>query len=246
MGVRTFWIVILLAAAAVGTVRWRHARPETKLNEGWDNGQSVVEIVNDPIVVAKPDSKPKLPADHIKDLAPKPLAPIAPDISGTIEREESPRLLRLKDGSLIVDKYWTITAGEGTADRPYTLAWDLLLSAQSSIDSAAETSELPARIKYLDGKEVIVMGFTVKSIVNGPSSDFVLNDRQMDNCPLCVARSVFATIQVKLKTPENIERGALHVFTVRGRFKAAPVVDEGARLYGVYSIENGEIISRAQ
>ncbi len=246
MGVRTFWIVILLAAAVVGTARWRHAMPEAKLNAGWDNAQAVVEIVRDPVVVAKPDPSPKLPADHVRNIAPKPLAPIVPDTSGTVEREESPRLVRLKDGSLIVDKYWTIAGGEGTADQPFTLAWDLLLSAQSGVDSAAETTELPARIKYLDGKEVIVTGFTVKSIVNGPSSDFVLNDRQMDNCPLCRARSVFATVQVKLKTPENIERGALHVFTVRGRFKAAPVVDEGARLYGVYSIENGEIVSRAQ
>jgi len=217
----------------------------------------VVEITPPSVEVVSPPKKSDpvpapptpLPAEapppaHAEKMKPKVAAQPSAD-AGTVEREENPRLVRMNDGSLIVDKYWTIQGGDGSAESPLRLTWELLLSGQSDFDITAAHPELPDRLKWLNGKCVEVKGYTLKSVpTNVPLSEFTLNDQLMDNCPICTARSVFATISVKVKTPETLERGLINVFTIRGTFKAEPVKAAGFVL-GIFSLQDGEIISRS-
>jgi len=243
MGIRAFWIllaVVALAAAALVYPRTK-AKAQTPADSGADF--TVVDIAKDPApeVVSTPVA---LPVEHQQALAPKP-AQLKPDNGGIVEQERDPRLVRMPDGSLIVDHYFRIAGGKGTADDPYQLQWELLLSAQRNFDEPTAENALPKHIQFLDGKFVVLNGVTVRSAETGPAAEFVLTDMQMDNCPVCKARSIFATVAVKLKSAERMERGALNTYTVRGHFRAALVRDNGF-LLGVYFLDDGEIVSRTR
>jgi hypothetical protein len=244
MGLKSFWSLILLFVVAAGLLHWGRASGSAprQLVPNDPHGTVLIEPVEAPAPPIQPKALP-IPAaspDHTAKVQFKIPTPPRAD-GGVVEREEKPRLLRMKDGSLIIDNYWTILSGDGSAENPYRLTWDLLLSAQSEFDPAAP--QLPDRLKWLDGKFVVLKGYTLQSITNGATGEFLLNDQLMDNCPICTARSVFATASVKTKTPEKLDRGVINVFTVRGQFKAQPVVRAGF-LLGVYFLEDAEIISR--
>lgn len=173
---------------------------------------------------------------------PKIHVPVAVE-DGIVERAASPRLVRLKDGSLVIDTYWRILSGDGSLENPYRLPWELLLSGQG-FDLAAPYAELPDRLKWLNGKYVSLKGYSLKSVTAGASEEFLLNDQLIDNCPICLTRSVFATVLVKVKTSESMERGVINVYTVRGIFKAEPSIQAGF-LLGVYFLNDAEITSRS-
>lgn len=248
MSLKSLCALILLLAIAAGFV-WLRAAPVPP-------PPKIPEVtVKKPVMQPEPPAKvetpvptpPPVPVEappisHTEKLQPKPPV-LAPANGGTVEREENPRLVRMDDGSLVIDKYWTILGGDGTEEHPLRVPWELLLSGQGSLD--APDGDIPDRLKWLSGKFVEVKGFTLKSAAaNLPVNEFLLNDQLMDNCPICTARSVFATISVKVKTPETLERGVINVFTVRGRFKAEPTRAAGF-LLGVFFLNDGEIISRA-
>ena len=250
MGIKSFCVLILLLATAAGIVFWQ--RPASA-----PPPPSVPEItVKKPVepepptttLAPVPTPPPPVPAvvgppiSHTEKVQPK-VPVLAPREGGTVEREENPRLVRMDDGSLVIDKYWTILGGDGSEEHPLRLTWELLLSGQGSLD--APDGEIPERLKWLNGKYVEVKGYTLKSAAeNLPVNEFLLNDQLMDNCPICTARTVFATISVKVKSAETLERGVINVFTIRGRFKAEPTRAAGF-LLGVYALQDGEIISRA-
>jgi hypothetical protein len=242
MGIRTFWILLIVAACAVAATQWSHAKAQPALPGDYGPEVTVVDIPREAEpapIQASTDPVEALAPEHLKAIAPKP--PAQPmDAGGTLEQATGPKLVRMPDDSLIVDSYWKIAGGNGTAAQPYQLLWDLLLSAQNAFEN-----ELPPRASFLNGKEVVITGYTVKHSVGGPTVEFSMTDQQMDNCPSCRARSVFATVVVKLKTPENIEPGVLNVYTVRGKLKAVPIRRDGF-LLGVYYIDDGEILSRTR
>jgi len=99
-------------------------------------------------------------------------------------------------------------------------------------------------LKWLNGKYVSLKGYSLKSVTAGASEEFLLNDQLIDNCPICLTRSVFATVLVKVKTSESMERGVINVYTVRGIFKAEPSIQAGF-LLGVYFLNDAEITSRS-
>ncbi|HYG75481.1 MAG TPA: hypothetical protein VEK08_10805 [Planctomycetota bacterium] len=245
---KSFWSLMVLLALAAGMISHQKKEPASvRMRIPNDAYRLVVE---DPPVeqMAPAASKtsdtaaPPNPA-HAVPAAPKILVPV-PMEGGTVERDENPRLVRMKDGSLVIDQYWTIPGGEGTPERPYLLTWDLLLSGQSSFDPAKPDAQLPERLKFLDGKHVSIKGYSLKSVTSGGASDeFLLNDQLIDNCPICLTRSVFATVLVKVKTPEVLERGVINVFTVRGMFKVQPSIQAGF-LLGVFYLNDAEITSR--
>jgi hypothetical protein len=250
MNIKSFCALVLLLAIAAGSLfllRSPGVQPPPKVPE-----VPAKKILVDPDPAVKvappvPTPPPPVPVEapsivHAEKVQPKPPV-VAPANGGTVEREDNPRLVRMDDGSLIIDKYWTILGGDGSEEHPLRLTWELLLSGQGSLD--APDGEIPDRLKWLNGKYVEVKGFTLKSAAaNLPVNEFLLNDQLMDNCPICTARSVFATISVKVKAAEMLERGVINVFTVRGRFKAEPTRAAGF-LLGVFSLQDGEIISRA-
>ncbi len=243
MGLRTFWI--LLAVSALGAAALLYPRTKANTRGLADTGTefTVVDIVKDPVPEVAP-TPAVLPAQHQQALAPKPVQ-LKPDNGGMVEQERDPRLVRMPDGSLIVDHYFRIAGGKGTADEPYQLLWELLLSAQRNFEGSNAENTLPRHVQFLDGKFVVLNGVTVRSAETGPAMEFVLTDMQMDNCPVCRARSIFATVAVKLKAAERMERGALNTYTIRGQFRAAPARDNGF-LLGVYFLDDGEIISRTR
>ena len=260
IGVRIFWLAIFAATAAVASALYSQPS-QARLRDDSEPELSIVEIAPDSQGDSAPVAKIEPPrnmgsgpatilTDHRNQraferaLAPKPLV-AAPDAGGVIEQAAGPQLVRMPDDALIVDRYWTITGGNGSPERPYQLTWDLLLSPQNSPDKDAPEGTLPRRVEFLNGKVVVVAGYSVNWTAAGPAKDFILADRLLDNCKTCKSRSMFATIAVMLTAPENFELGVLNAFTVRGTLKVSPVRENGS-LVGVYSIENGEIVSRTR
>jgi len=219
-----------------------HAMP---FEDNYSDTGSVVEIAPEP--KPEPPRKPKIdsppPLQHIT-ASPAKLTPVA-EIPVKVEQEKNPRLERMADGRLIVDVYFTLPGGNGTPEDPNRLSWELLVSGQSEFDPLNPPAELPPRLKFLDGKQVILAGETMKSVVSGPSLEFVMNDQVIDNCPACKGPCLFASVHIKLKEPEQLEPKALHVFTIRGTFHAVPVIENGMALE-VFSLSDGVVVSRSR
>jgi hypothetical protein len=246
---RAFWLLIfvLLLAAMLTLAGMRNRASSTPR---FDAGRP--SVIEDPVlpeevppektVTAAPAST-DYPTVHSLKVAPKVLA-VNPEDGGTVEREDGPRLVRMQDGSVIVDRYWILPGGDGSAEHPYQLSWDLLLSAQNTSQPGAAV-ELPERVKMLSGKHVVIKGNTVKTVVGAKGDEFLLNDQLMDNCPTCINRTIYATIAVKVKTPEAMDAGVINILTLRGKFKAEPYLKNGF-LIGVYFLEDAEVVTRGQ
>lgn len=144
------------------------------------------------------------------------------------------------DGSLLVDGNFTIT-GSGTAEEPYVVDWELLMSSARTYRPRLGQSELPSWVKMLEGKRVEISGFVALPFMATKSNEMLVMLNQWDGCCIGVPPTPYDAIEVLLT--EEVEAFALHsspTATVVGTFKTDPYV-VNQWLIGLYLMDDATV-----
>jgi len=145
-----------------------------------------------------------------------------------------------KDGAIVADGKYTIK-GNGTAERPYEVSWELLMSAADTFIPRLGEKQIPQRIAMLDGAHIRISGYIAFPLIVTEASECLVMLNQWDGCCIGVPPSPYDAIEVKLAFPaDNSRRHVVRVGTLEGIFRIDPYVVE-KWLVGLYLMENATL-----
>lgn len=148
----------------------------------------------------------------------------------------APGRIVAKDGALVADGKFTIR-GKGTAEDPYDISWDLLMSASDTFIPRLGEKRIPQRIALLNNSHVRIGGFIAFPLVVTEASECLVMLNQWDGCCIGVPPSPYDAIEVKLKAAtDNSVRHQIRVGTLEGVFHIDPYVVE-RWLVGLYTMD---------
>lgn len=163
--------------------------------------------------------------------------PLSPNTNAITEMQ----LSRMADGAWLVDQLHVVR-GQGTAAEPYSITWDLLLSATETYAPAAGSWELPKRLRWLDGKQLQIKGFLTSPTRAAKSDHLLLTWSALDACCLGPPPNPCQAVEVKLETPITLDRHVLIGVTVEGTFKLEPRLAGGLGL-SLFRLANARIVA---
>ncbi|MEO1511817.1 MAG: hypothetical protein AAFU70_07080, partial [Planctomycetota bacterium] len=140
--------------------------------------------------------------------------------------EEIAALVVNDDGSLVIDGKMAIE-GDGSAESPYRLPWNLLISASATYEPRLGRDELPEWVGHLEGKTVEISGFLMMPAMGQPTKDLLAMKNMWDGCCIGIPPSPYDAVEVTLAEevdPFNTTHAAAGYGTIRGKFKADPYV----------------------
>ena len=198
----------------------------------------MTERASETAAIVKPiePAPPPVSADATGPTEPMPAPPreipSAAIVSGTITRQA--------DGSLLVDGRWVVR-GEGSAENPYRINWDLLVSAGDTYQPRTGSLKMPGRIALLDGKHVRIEGYLAFPLVATESKEALVMLNQWDGCCIGVPPTPYDAIEVKLDTAVPVGRRHAMVFgSVEGVLRVEPYIVE-QWLVGLYLLDGGTL-----
>lgn len=147
------------------------------------------------------------------------------------------------DGSLSVEGVGVIT-GNGTAQRPFVLDWQVLRSIQRDYNPRQGQSEIPAWLNQLHGKHVRVEGNTLLPVVAQTTDELLVMQNPWDGCCLGVPPTPYDAIEVKLARPQRMGNSPTGFGQVEGVFKVDAYIVSGW-LLGLYVIDDAVFESAA-
>lgn len=179
-------------------------------------------------------------------------APATPTASAETPREEpeviasekfkeivKARVRKTDDGFLLFDERFPVR-GSGTADDPYEISWDHLVSASETYQPRQGKLRLPERITMLDGKQVRITGYVAFPIM-AASNDEMLSMRNMwDGCCIGIPPTPYDAIEVRLAEAATGRDRFTSFGTIEGRFVVDPYV-KGNWLLGLYMMEDATL-----
>jgi hypothetical protein len=207
-----------------------------------------------PVVVAPESAKPAEPAP-----APAVSAPAAP---APVERHEPDPLAegdgaaallalpdvpvgvaisRQDDGSLLLDNRFVVR-GEGTAEKPYEIAWEFLVSTSETYKPRLGQKKLPDWLELINNKYVRITGFIAFPLMAQSPDEMLVMLNQWDGCCIGVPPTPYDAVEIKLK---NAVRGddRLKTFgTVEGLFSVDPYLVKDW-LIGLYLMKDAKLIN---
>jgi hypothetical protein len=146
------------------------------------------------------------------------------------------------DGSMLVDGKYVIK-GEGTADKPYIVPWDVLTSVEETFDPQSEKKRLPERVTMLDGKIVKLSGYVAFPMMVKEAKECLSMLNQWDGCCIGTPPTPYDAVEVALKRTIAGEERFTTSGTVIGTFRVKPYL-QGDWLIGLYVMEAGDLKSR--
>jgi hypothetical protein len=263
---RIFWMLIaLLVVAAMAVFAWNTR--DGKLAPAGDDPQSLSQPqATTPPVAAEP-APVATSAPQAVSLAPQPvvevvkpetsLAPVpalepAPkvDASSALTLRDyavTPANVRPRaDGATVVDELYVLR-GEGTAESPYLVSWEMLVATEADFDPSVGKNAIPQRVAMLDGKVVTLEGYIAFPLMSPKPSELLMMLNPWDGCCIGVPPTVYDAVEVKLnKTVTGDARFAVNG-AVTGTFKVEPYVTKTATvswLNGLFLMENAEFSPR--
>ncbi|MEM1330597.1 MAG: hypothetical protein AAGG07_08560 [Planctomycetota bacterium] len=146
------------------------------------------------------------------------------------------------DGSLLIDDEHEVT-GSGTAEDPYVVPWDLLLSASKTYRPKLDMRKLPSWAELFDGKRVRIKGYVAFPFMVTETDEMLVMLNMWDGCCIGVPPTPYDAIEVKLAEKVDPSPGG-HMNTpigmVEGTFKADPYVVNDW-LIGLYLMDDAEM-----
>jgi hypothetical protein len=170
--------------------------------------------------VAKPDARDKFQGFEV--------------IPAKIETKE--------DGSMLVDGKYLIK-GEGTADKPYLVPWDVLTSVEETFDPQSAKKKLPQRITMFDGKVVKLSGYIAFPLAIKETKECLSMLNQWDGCCIGVPPTPNDAVEVSRTRTIKGEERFTTAGSVTGTFKVKPYL-QGDWLIGLYVMEAADLKSR--
>ncbi len=149
------------------------------------------------------------------------------------------KAVRRADGAILLDDRF-IVRGAGTADDPYRVTWELLVSAQEVYRPRAGQKKLPRRVTFLHNKHVRLAGFVAFPIASNNPRECLVMLNEWDGCCIGVMPTAFDAVEVRLgKAATADQRLATHG-ELRGVFKVDPFEDAGW-LISLYLMDDGTL-----
>jgi hypothetical protein len=146
------------------------------------------------------------------------------------------------DGSMLVDGKYLIK-GEGTAEKPYVVPWDVLTSVEETFDPQSEKKKLPERVTMLDGKVVKFSGYIAFPLAVKEAKECLSMLNQWDGCCIGVPPTPYDAVEVSLTRTIKGEERFTTAGSVIGTFKVKPYL-QGDWLIGLYVMEGADLKSR--
>jgi len=156
------------------------------------------------------------------------------------EASRKARISPLPDGGVEVDERFTIR-GKGNEREPYTVPWELLMSAQEVYVPREGREVIPGRISMLEGTRVKIEGYVMLPMVRDDVREFVVMQSQWDGCCIGIPPTPYDSIEVSLAEPIDFGFGMRQSATVTGRMVVDPYVFGAGTLLGLYTIEDAKI-----
>jgi len=143
------------------------------------------------------------------------------------------------DGSPVYDGKYPIK-GEGTAESPYVITWDLLVSAEETFDPQKKRRTLPERVAMLDGKVVKIGGNIAFPLMVQQPRELLVMLNQWDGCCIGVPPTPYDAVEVQLSKAITGEGRFATMGSVTGRLSVKPYI-VGDWLVGLYLMEQAEM-----
>jgi hypothetical protein len=147
------------------------------------------------------------------------------------------------DGTIRVGDRWTIK-GEGTADSPYVVEWQMLQSAGRIYQPQQGREELPAWAELIGGKRIKLTGYTMLPMTGETQNQMLVMLNQWDGCCIGVPPTPYDAAEVTLSkslAPSAAaigHQGSSLYGDIEGTLKIDPYIVRGW-LLGLYVIEDG-------
>lgn len=213
-------------------------------------------VSSEPTPSKLPQPQPPAPASTVTSeppaSPPPPAAIPAPDLdllgeSGSIVRPK-PALLtdtrspndvvrRIDDRTLELDGRFRVV-GNGRADDPYRITWELLTSSNSYVDAAVKALTPPPWVRALDGTYIEISGYYSTAVRVSAAKNLLLTLNRWDGCCIGLPPTPFDAIDMDMREPVMMQ--GLHLFrfaTFRGRLVVSPF-ETGGFLLGLYGLED--------
>lgn len=134
--------------------------------------------------------------------------------------------------------------GNGSADDPYRINWELLTSAGPFVDPAQNALAPPPWVRALDGVWIEISAYYSTAVRVSSTKSVLLTLNRWDGCCLGLPPTPFDAIDTSLASP--LELRGLHLFrfgTFRGRLEIEPFT-AGPYLLGLYRLEDASFEAR--
>lgn len=174
--------------------------------------------------------------------APQPAEATAPTGTPAPAWGEAPALniVRREDGSLLINDRWVIK-GDGSAEKPYEVTWEYLISAGETYDPKAGKNQIPPHIQMLDARHVRITGWIAFPLYVQSTSELLVMLNQWDGCCIGVPPTPYDAVEVRLKAPAEGDARLATFGTVQGIMGVKPYV-VGGWLVGLYVMDQARII----
>jgi hypothetical protein len=134
-----------------------------------------------------------------------------------------------------------ILAGDGSAEHPFEITWDLLVLTSQTFQPRLNKSEIPPQISALNGKRIKLTGYFAFPLASMDAREVLFMLNMWDGCCIGVPPSPHDAIEVRLKEPmPNARKQFTNYGTLTGTLKVDPYVQDGW-LLGMYLMEDGAI-----
>jgi hypothetical protein len=143
------------------------------------------------------------------------------------------------DGSVLVEGRYKMS-GEGTREKPYVIAWDHLASAQDDYKPKDGQTDIPPRIKMLDGKWVRVTGYVAFPLMVQAADELLSMMNQWDGCCIGIPPTPYDAVEVRLVTPVSGRDRLTNFGVVQGKFRVEPHT-VGGWLVGLYLMDSATL-----
>lgn len=152
------------------------------------------------------------------------------------------KVVTQEDGSLLVDDRFVIT-GEGTAEKPYVITWDMLVSGAEEFDPRTKKTTLPGRLMMLNGKHVKIDGYVCFPLAIEQPRELLAMLNQWDGCCIGVPPTPYDAVEVRLAQPVLDDGKYAISGSIEGLFKVEPYL-VGEWLVGLYLMEDARFMPK--
>ena len=284
---RTFWIAILVLAAAVAIIAWLSRAEDARKNaavaiNNTDTTVGDAAPSNSPIDVASirgstapatsPEAAIASTAGALRAPTAAPVAApgtesanasnakeLADELTKSAEESQDEDIAdALDDGSVptpaergaatsaaggagapVIDGHY-ILGGDGSAEHPFEITWDLLVLASQTYQPRQGKTDIPPAVEAMNGKHIKIAGYFAIPMATTDPKEVLFMLNRWDGCCIGVPPSPYDAIEVRLKESISGQKQIANYGTLSGTLKVDPYV-ENNWLLGMYLMEDGAI-----
>lgn len=219
--------------------------PQSDPAVAMDEGAEVVVDVGIPELPVDPETLEGEPAPLSDDAAVASDAPEAgvADEAAAVETtaDATANTEEAAGGALMLNDRYRVT-GEGTAESPYQIDFDMLVAVEQDYAPKEEgKKEIPEWINALNGKHVNITGFVAFPFLAATANECMVMLNQWDGCCIGVPPTPYDAVEVQFAEPLDLNRGIPNYGTLSGVFRTDPYLVNGW-LIGLYVMDDAKII----